>query len=118
MAKPRVYRHDALCPKCGSNWVKKDGHSRGKRQYKCNQCGKKRQEGAKHRFTGEQKAQAVKMRAEGMSLSAAVRVMGASVPTVSEWVKKGGVGERSSDAVSSVSDKRQAWRRPRVYYGV
>ena len=36
MAKPRVYRHDALCSKCGSNWVKKDGHSRGKQQYKCN----------------------------------------------------------------------------------
>ncbi len=90
MAKPRVYRHDVLCPKCGSNWVKKDGHSRGKQQFKCNQCGKKHQEGAKHRFTDEQKDQAVKMCAEGMSLSATARVIGASVPTVSEWVKKRG----------------------------
>ena len=24
-----VYGHDALCPKCGSNWAKKDDHSRG-----------------------------------------------------------------------------------------
>ena len=84
MAKPRVYRHDALCPKRGSNWVKKDGRSRGKQMYKCNRRGKKRQEGAKHRFTDEQKAQAVKMRAEGMSLSATARVVGASVTTVSE----------------------------------
>ena len=90
MAKPRVYRHDTLYPKCGSNWVKKDGHSRGKQQYKCNQCGKKRQEGAKRRFTDEQKAKAVKMCAEGMSLSATARVMGASVTTVSEWIKKRG----------------------------
>ncbi len=30
------------------------------------------------------------MRAEGMSLSAAARVMGASAPTVSKWVKKRG----------------------------
>ena len=90
MAKARVYRHDALCPKCGSNWVKKDGHSRGKQQYKCNQCGKKRQEGAKHRFADERKEQAVKMCAEGMSLSATARVMGASVTTVSKWVKKRG----------------------------
>ncbi len=90
MARQRVYRHDNLCPKCGSNWVKKDGHSRGKQQFKCNQCGKKHQEGAKHRFTDEQKEQAVKMCAEGMSLSATARVMGASIPTVSEWVKKRG----------------------------
>ena len=89
MAKPRVYRHDALCLKYGSNWVKKDGHSRGKQQYKCNQRRRKRQDGAKHRFTDEQKAQAVKMRAEGMCLSATARVVGASVPTVSNWVKKG-----------------------------
>ena len=107
MAKQRVYRHDALCPKCGSNWVKRDGHSRGKRQYKCNQR-RKRQGGAKHRFTDEQKEQAVKMCAEGMSLSATARVIGASAPTVSEWVKKGGSGERSSDALSGVVDKRAA----------
>ena len=108
MARPRVYRHDALCPKCGSNWVKKDGHSRGKQMYKRNQRRRKRQEGAKHRFTDEQKAQAVKMRVEGMSLSATARVMGASVTTVSKWVKKGGVGKRASDTVSGVADKRQS----------
>ncbi len=108
MAKQRVYRHDNPCPKCGSNWVKKDGHSRGKQQYKCNQCSKKHQEGAKHRFTDEQKDQAVKMCAEGMSLSATARVMGASAPTVSEWGKKGGIGARASDTLSSVADKRAA----------
>ena len=36
MARPRVYRHDAICPKRGSNWGKKDGRSRGKQMYKCN----------------------------------------------------------------------------------
>ena len=95
MAKPRVYRHDAICPKCGSNWVKKDGRSRGEQMYKRNQRRRKRQEGAKHRFTDEQKAQAVKMRAEGMSLSATARVMGASAPVVSEWVKKRGRWQES-----------------------
>ena len=92
----------------GQTGGKKDCHSRGKQQYKCNQCGKKHQEGAKHRFTDEQKEQAVKMCAEGMSLSATARVMGASVPTVSEWVKKGGVGERASDAVFCVAYKRSS----------
>ena len=69
---------------------------------------RKRQEGAKHRFTDEQKDQTVKMCAEGMSLSATARVVGASVTTVSKWVKKGGAGERASDAVSGVADKWQA----------
>ena len=87
MAKARVYRHDALCPKCGSNWVKKDGRSRGKQIYKRYQR-RKRQEGAKHRFTDAQKAQAIKMCAEGMSLSATARVVGASAPTVSNRGKK------------------------------
>ena len=54
------------------------------------QRGRKHQEGAKHRFTDEQKAQSVKMRAEWMSLSATARVMGASVPTVSKWGEKRG----------------------------
>ena len=46
------------------------------------------------------------MRAEGMGLSATAHVMGASIPAVSKWVKKGGVGERASDALSRVADKR------------
>ena len=43
------------------------------------------------------------MRAEGVRLSATARVMGASVPTVSNWGKKGGAGDRESDALSSVA---------------
>ena len=46
------------------------------------------------------------MRAEVMSLLATVRVIGASAPTVSEWVKKRGVGYRASDALSGVARKR------------
>ena len=55
----------------------------------------KHQEGAKHRFTDAQKEQAIKMCAEGMSLSATARVMGASIPTVSKWVKKRGHWQES-----------------------
>ena len=126
MAKQRVCRHDALCPKCGSNWVKKDGHSRGKQQYKCNQR-RKRQEGAKHRFTDERKEQAVKMRAEGMSLSATARVLGASAPTVSEWVKKGALATerltrfmswRTSGRRDSVRASIVAFDEMRTYLGI
>ena len=48
------------------------------------------------------------MRAEVMSLLATVRLIGASVPTVSKWVKKGSVGDRASDALSGVARKRAA----------
>ena len=42
MAKARVCRHYALCPKRGSNRVKKDRHSRGKQQCKRNRRRRKR----------------------------------------------------------------------------
>lgn len=66
----------------------------------------KHQEGAKHRFSDEQKEQAVKMRAEGMSLLATARLVGASVPTASKRVKKGGAGDRASDTVAGVAVRR------------
>ena len=34
-----------------------------------------------------------KMRAEGMSLSATALIAGARLPTVSEWIKKGSIGD-------------------------
>ena len=108
MAKPKVYRQDALCPICGSNWVKKDGHSRGKQQFKCNQCGKKHQEGAKRRFTAAQKEQAIKMYADGTTLTAAARAVGASITTVSKWVKNSSASDQASNAISSAPDKRSA----------
>ena len=38
MARPRVYRHQVRCPECGSNWMPKDEHSKG-RQVCCPKCG-------------------------------------------------------------------------------
>ncbi len=35
MARERTYRHDIRCPDCGSNWMRKDGLSRGKQSYRC-----------------------------------------------------------------------------------
>ncbi len=91
MARQRSYRHDVRCPHCGSNWIRKDGHTRGEQIYKCGECNRKHSAGAKrHHFSERVKEQAVEMCIEGMSLSAAARVVGASVPTVSGWVKKRG----------------------------
>ena len=49
------------------------------------------------------------MRAKGMSLSATARVIGASVPTVSEWVKKGALStERLTRFLSWRTSGRQS----------
>ena len=75
------------------------------------QCGKKHQEGAKHRFTDKQEAQVVKMCAEGMSLSVTARVMGAGVPTVNKWVKKGAL---ATGRLTRFLEWRTSGRRDRV----
>ena len=91
MARARVYRHDIRCRHCGSNWMPKDGHTRGKQVYKCGDCKRKyTAEARQPQFPEHAKRQAVQMCVEGASVSAAARVVGASVPSVSGWVKKGG----------------------------
>ena len=91
MARARVYRHDIRCRRCGSNWMPKDGHTRRQQMYKCGDCKRKyTAEVRQPQFPEHAKRQAVQMRVEGASVSAAARVVGASVPSVSGWVKKGG----------------------------
>ncbi len=91
MARERAYRHDIRCQHCGSNWMPKDGHTRGRQVYKRGDCKRKyTADAARPRFPGQVKRQAVKMRIEGASISAALRVVGASAASVSGWLKKGG----------------------------
>ena len=41
MARERSYRHDVRCRHCGSNWMPKDGRTRGQQLYKCGGCKRK-----------------------------------------------------------------------------
>ena len=91
MARARAYRHDVRCRRCGSKWMPKDGRARGRQMYKCGDCKKKRTaDGAQPHFPEHVKRQAVQMRIEGASMSAAARVVGASVTSVSRWLGEGG----------------------------
>ena len=91
MARERAYRHDIRCHHCGSNWIPKDGHTYGRQVYKCGDCKRKYTAyAARPRFPEQVKRQAVKMRIEGASISAALRVVVASAASVSGWLKKGG----------------------------
>lgn len=65
----------------------KDGHPRGQQMYKCGDCKKKQATDAEQtHFPKHIKWQAVQMCIGGDSLSAAARVVGASVTSVSRWL--------------------------------
>ena len=115
MARQRTYRHDIRCPQCGSNWMRKYGHVRGKQSYSCGDCGRRTLEGASYRRpSAEVKEQAIQMYAEGSSLSAIGRVLGYSVTAVQKWVKKGGsqalrhLRERGKRRMSGVIGNKEA----------
>ncbi len=91
MVRPRAYRHDVRCPDCGSNWMAKAGHSKGRQRYKCGDCGRTYlPEGAYHRPGPALREAGVRMYQDGSSVSAVSRHTGYSVPAVLGWLKKGG----------------------------
>ena len=94
MAGSRTYRHDIRCPRCGSNWMRKDGHSRGKQTYRCGDCQRRHTPcGNRHYYSEEFKRRAVDMYSEGSSMAAVARATGASLTAVHTWVKKSPLGE-------------------------
>ena len=104
MVKPRIYRHDPVsstgqamrCPHCGSNWIPKDGRSRGKQTYR---CGDRKYrftpDGNRHYYSEEVKRQALSMYSEISSISAIARVLNVKLGTVCSWVKKSPSGPDS-----------------------
>ena len=54
MAGSRSYRHDIRCPHCGSNWMRKDGHSRGKQTYRCGDCQHRHTPSGNRRYYSEE----------------------------------------------------------------
>ena len=91
MARPRVYRHQARCPECGSNLMPKDGHSKGRQVYHCGDCGRRYiPEAAYHRPGAADKERAMAMYWEGSSLRAIGRIFGASAQAVTLRLKKRG----------------------------
>ena len=93
MSRPRVYRKDQQCPRCGSNWLPKYGRSRGRQTYRCGQCLYHFTPGAEHPHQPEGvRRLAVDMYTEGSNLEAIGRVLGVKSETVYSWVKKSPVG--------------------------
>ena len=107
MARPPVYRHDVRCPECGSNWMPKDGTSKGRQVYHCGDCGRRIIPDAGYQRPGSGKECALAMSQEGSSPSALARIFEGSVQAVSQWVRKGpphGLG-----CVGGVKSALPAW---------
>ena len=93
MAAARSYRDDLQCPHCGSNWLPKDGRSRGKQTYRCRLCHYRfTPDGNRHYYSEKVKEQAIDMYGEGMAIAAISRVLEVKLGTVYQWVKKSPVG--------------------------
>ena len=83
MARARSYRHDVVCPHCGSNRMRKDGHSRGKQTYRSGDCQHRHPPtGNRHYYPAAVKRQTAAMHSEGASMSAVARAMGVSLTEV------------------------------------
>ena len=81
--RPRKLNPDKQCPNCGSNWVVKNGSSRGKKKWLCKNCGKTFYEGVKyHRLPKKTKEKIIVMRVEGYSISSIARTLNLKYATV------------------------------------
>ena len=91
MAAARSYRDDLQCPHCGSNWLPKDGRSRGKQTYRCRLCHYRfTPDGNRHYYSEQVKEQAIDLYGEGMAIAAISRVLAVKLGAVYKWVKKSG----------------------------
>jgi transposase-like protein len=76
------------CPRCSSDHIKKNGHSRkGKQNHLCKDCGAAFVEEST-RVTEEEKATALRLYQEGLSIRAVARLIGRGHVTVWTFLKK------------------------------
>ena len=97
MARARIYSDDIRCPACGSNWMPRNGTSKGRQVYRCGDCGRYYIPAAAYtRPSAADKEIARALYQEGTSLTAIARRFGVTPPAVSRWVQ----GVRNDVAVA------------------
>jgi len=89
------------CPKCGSTYINKNGHCRGKQNYRCKVCGRQFVESRSVKgYSEDAKQICLKMYRDGAGFRAIERVTGISHNTVINWVKQ------SEDSTLPESDEQ------------
>lgn len=90
------------CPKCGSTEVNKNGHCRGKQNYRCKHCGRQFLEFYSSKgYSDDAKQICLKMYRDGLGFRAIERATGVSHNTVINWVRR--VEANQSDTLETDS---------------
>ena len=89
MAGQRACRHDMRRPRYGSNRMPKDGRSRGRQTYRCEDCKYRcAPDVNRHRYSSKVIEQTLAMYAEGASAAAIGGAMKINEASALVWVKK------------------------------
>ncbi len=79
------------CPKCNGNEIIKNGHRRGKQNYRCKKCGRQFVECYSHiGYDLQTKEECLKMYLNGTGFRAVERIKKVNHNTVIRWVKRAG----------------------------
>ena len=91
------------CHHCGSVLYRKHGKSRGTQRYLCKSCGRTFLSSGP-RFSRSVKEQAIQMYRNNVGIRKIALFLGASPPSVLDWIRKAGadLSERLSDLAASV----------------
>lgn len=91
------------CPHCGSEQVRKNGHRRGKQNYRCKTCDRQFLETyAPKGYSEEIKRLCLEMHRRGLKLRQVEQFTGIPRSTLSYWVRQAGLGV--SDRAESLEE--------------
>lgn len=91
------------CSHCGSEQVRKNGHRRGKQNYRCKLCGRQFIETYTSRGCSEEiKRLCLKMYQRGLKLRQVEQFTGIPRSTLNTWVRQAGL--RAGDRADSLED--------------
>jgi transposase-like protein len=80
------------CPHCGSEQSQKNGHRRGKQNYRCKNCGRQFVETYVQRgYSDDTRQICIRMYRSGLTLREIERLTGISHSTIYNWVKQEGL---------------------------
>jgi transposase-like protein len=89
------------CPNCGSEQFQKNGHRRGKQNYRCKPCGRQYVDAyASRGYSDDTKQICIRMYRTGLGLREIERITGISHGTIYNWIKQADLLDRKGSSQS------------------
>lgn len=105
------------CPKCDSTEVNKNGHCRGKQNYRCKSCGRQFLEFHSTKgYSNDAKQICLKMVRDGLGFRAIERATGVSHNTIINWVKQAEADQSNAEADQALEPDEHGNQRCRIDY--